>query len=45
MKINTLTDIILIVIGIAAFAYQSIVCTTRKKIIDIGPIGLTFDAP
>ncbi len=34
MKTNTWTGIILIVIGIVAFTYQGIACTTREKIVD-----------
>jgi hypothetical protein len=45
MGTNTSIGIILIVIGIVAFAYQGITCTTREKVVNIGPIGLTFDAP
>ena len=37
MKTNTLIGIILIVIGIVAFAYQGITYTTREKVVDIGP--------
>ena len=43
MKTNTLIGIILIVIGIVAFAYQGITYTTREKVIDIGPIEVTAD--
>ena len=43
MKINTLIGIILIGIGIVAFAYQGITYTTREKIVDIGPIQMTAD--
>ena len=43
MKTNTLMGIILIVIGIVAFAYQGITYTTREKVIDIGPIEVTAD--
>ena len=35
--------IILIVIGIVAFAYQGITYTTRDKIVDIGPIQMTAE--
>jgi hypothetical protein len=38
-----LTGIILIVIGIAALAYQGITYTTREKVVDIGPIHMTAD--
>ena len=43
MKTNVLTGIILIAIGIVAFAYQGITYTTREKIVDIGPIQVTAD--
>ncbi|WAC08033.1 MAG: DUF3185 domain-containing protein [Thermodesulfobacteriota bacterium] len=43
MKTYTLTGIILIVIGIIAFAYQGITYTTREKIVDFGPIQVTSD--
>jgi uncharacterized membrane protein len=45
MRINpiTLVGIALIVLGIAAFAYQGITYTSREKIIDIGPIQATAD--
>jgi hypothetical protein len=43
MKTYTLIGIILIVIGIIAFAYQGITYTTREKVIDIGPIQMSAD--
>jgi len=43
MKINTLVGIVLIVIGIVAFAYQGITYTTREKVVDIGPIQMTAE--
>jgi hypothetical protein len=43
MKTNTLTGVILIVIGIIAFAYQGITYTTREKVVDLGPIEVTAD--
>lgn len=43
MKTYTLIGIILIVIGIVAFAYQGITYTTREKVIDIGPIQMTAE--
>lgn len=43
MKTYTLAGIILIVIGIVAFAYQGITYTTREKVIDIGPIQMTAE--
>lgn len=35
--------IILIVIGIIAFAYQGITYTTREKVVDLGPIQVSAD--
>jgi len=43
MKTNTLIAIILIAIGIVAFAYQGITYTTREKVVDIGPIHMTAE--
>lgn len=43
MKTNSLIGIILIVIGIVAFAYQGITYTTREKVVDLGPIQVTAD--
>ena len=43
MKTNTLLGIILIAVGIVAFAYQGITYTTREKVVDIGPIQVTAD--
>jgi uncharacterized membrane protein len=43
MKTNTLLGIILIVIGIVAFAYQGITYTTKEKVVDLGPIQVTAD--
>ena len=43
MKTLTLIGIVLIVIGIIAFAYQGITYTTREKIVDIGPIHMTAE--
>jgi hypothetical protein len=43
MKTNSLIGIILIVVGIIAFAYQGITYTTREKVVDIGPIHMTAE--
>ncbi len=43
MKTYTIAAIILITIGIVAFAYQGISYTTREKVIDIGPIQMSAD--
>jgi uncharacterized membrane protein len=39
----TLVGIVLIVLGIVAFAYQGITYTSRETVIDIGPIKATAD--
>jgi uncharacterized membrane protein len=41
MKPIVLIGIALIILGVVAFAYQGITYTSRKKIIDIGPIQAT----
>lgn len=43
MKTNSLIGIVLIVIGIIAFAYQGITYTTREKVIDLGPLQVSAD--
>jgi hypothetical protein len=43
MKPKIIIAIILIVMGIAAFAYQGITYTTREKVVDIGPIQVTSE--
>ncbi len=43
MKTNTVIAIVLIIVGIAIFAYQGISYTTREKIADIGPVEITAD--
>jgi hypothetical protein len=43
MKKYTLAAIILIVIGIFAFAYQGFTFTTREKVVDLGPIHMTAE--
>lgn len=43
MKPYTLTGIILIVIAVAAFAYQGISFTTREKVVDLGPLHMTAE--
>ena len=35
--------IILIALGIAAFAYQGITYTTREKVVDLGPLHVTAE--
>jgi uncharacterized membrane protein len=43
MKTITLLGIALIVLGLAALAYQGFTYTTRETVIDIGPIKATAD--
>jgi hypothetical protein len=43
MRPKIIIAIILIALGIAAFAYQGITYTTREKVVDIGPIQMTAD--
>jgi hypothetical protein len=35
--------IILIVVGIAAFAYQGITYKSREKVVDLGPVQVTAE--
>ncbi len=43
MKTYTVAAIVLIAIGIVAFAYQGISYTSSEKVIDIGPIQVSAD--
>jgi len=43
MKTSLVVGLILIVIGIASFAYQGITYTTRENVVDFGPIHMTAD--
>ena len=43
MKPYMLIGIILVAIGIVAFAYQGITYTTREKVVDLGPIQVTSE--
>ncbi len=43
MKPRTLIGIILIAIGIVAFAYHGITYKTREKIVDIGSVQVTAE--
>ncbi len=43
MKTNTLLGILLVAIGIVAFAYQGITYTTREKVVDIGILQITAE--
>ncbi|MCX5817715.1 MAG: DUF3185 domain-containing protein [Proteobacteria bacterium] len=43
MKPKIIIAIMLIALGIAAFAYQGITYTTREKVVDLGPIQVTAE--
>jgi hypothetical protein len=43
VKINSIIGIALIVLGIAALAYQGITYTSRETVIDIGPLKATAE--
>jgi hypothetical protein len=43
MKPMILVAIVLIAVGILAFAYQGITYTTREKVVDLGPIQVTSE--
>ena len=43
MKIIAIVGIALIVIGLAALAYQGITYTTRETVLDVGPIHATTE--
>lgn len=43
MKTHALLALILIGIGIFAFAYQGFTYTTREKVVDLGPIRMTAE--
>jgi uncharacterized membrane protein YidH (DUF202 family) len=43
MRQNTLFAILLIVLGIAALAYQGITFKTREKAVDLGPVQVTTE--
>ena len=43
MKTNIILAVILIALGIAAFAYQGITYTTQEKVVDIGPLKVTSE--
>jgi uncharacterized membrane protein len=38
MKSTIIIGVLLIVLGVAALAYQGITYTTRQKVVDIGPV-------
>ena len=43
MKPKIIIAIMLIALGIVAFAYQGITYTTREKVVDVGPIHVTAE--
>jgi uncharacterized membrane protein YidH (DUF202 family) len=43
MKPQSILGVLLIAIGIIAFAYQGFTYTTREKAVDLGPIQITAD--
>ena len=43
MRPKIVIAIILIALGIAAFAYQGITYTTREKVVDLGPLQVTAE--
>jgi hypothetical protein len=43
MKTNSIIGIILIAIGIAAFAFQGLTYTSKEKAVDLGPIQVTTE--
>ena len=43
MKQGTIIAIVLIVLGIAAFAYEGITYKTREKAVDLGPLQVTTE--
>ncbi len=43
MRFTALVGVVLIVLGLAALAYQGINYTTRETVIDIGPVHATAE--
>ena len=43
MKVKIMVAVVLIVLGIAAFAYQGITYTTRETAFDAGPMHMTAE--
>lgn len=43
MKPMSIAGIVLIVLGLAALAYQGITYTSRETVVDIGPLHATAD--
>lgn len=43
MKPLSIVGILLVILGIAAFAYQGITYTTQEKVVDLGPLQVTAE--
>lgn len=43
MRPTAIVGVLLVVLGLAALAYQGITYTTRETIVDIGPVHATAD--
>ena len=43
MRASMISAILLIVLGIAAFAYEGITYKTREKAVDLGPLQVTTE--
>jgi hypothetical protein len=43
MNTTKMFAVLLVALGIAAFAYQGISYTTRKNVVDLGPIHVTTE--
>ena len=43
MKTIMIVGIVLIILGLFAFAYQGITYTTREKVLDLGPVEATVE--
>ena len=43
MKSLSIIGILLIALGIAAFAYQGITYTTKEKVVDLGPLQISAE--
>jgi hypothetical protein len=43
MRSTAIVGVLLIVLGLAALAYQGITYTTRETVIDVGPLHATAD--
>jgi hypothetical protein len=43
MKPIMIIGVLLMVLGVIALAYEGITCTTREKVVDIGPLKATVE--